>query len=131
MKYKATLTRMIEADSLEEAKQKAKEIFGDITDFENIEVIKIRKYRHELLLVLKQEDVNCIESFLDIVKANGGDVQNVGHWGMKKLSYPHRGCTDGWWYLIEFEASPRLVRMVREKAKSDEVVLMHSVIRKD
>ena len=131
MKYKATLTRVIEADSLEEAKQKAKEIFGDIADFENVEVVKMRRYRHELLLVLRDEDVNCIESFVALIKSNNGNVQNVGHWGMKKLLYPIHGQADGWWYLIEFEASPRLVRMVREKAKSAEVVLMHSVIRRD
>lgn len=131
MKYKATLTRMIEADSLEEAKQKAKEIFGDIIDFENIEVVKVRKYKYEILLIINGEDINCIESFVDLINSNGGNVQNVGHWGMKKLVYPINGQTDGWWYLIEFEASPRLVQMVREKAKSNEVVLRHMVIRKD
>ena len=131
MKYKATLTKMIEADSLEDAKQKAKEFFGDITDFENVEVIKVRKYKYEMLLVINGEDINCIESFVDIINSNGGNVHNVGHLGMKKLVYPIRGYAEGWWYLIEFEASPRLVQMVRDKAKSNEVVLMHSVIRKD
>ena len=59
------------------AKQKAKEIFGDITDFENVEVVKMRRYRHELLLILRDEDVNCIESFVTLIKSLSFDVDII------------------------------------------------------
>ena len=51
----------------------------------------MRRYRHELLLILRDEDVNCIESFVTLIKSNNGNVQNVGHWGMKNFIYPING----------------------------------------
>ena len=50
-----------------------------------------------------------IGKFEDLVKSNGGVVEKIDRWGMKKLQYPINYKSEGYYVLMSFEAEKTLV----------------------
>ncbi len=50
-----------------------------------------------------------VKKLEDIVKDNGGTVENTDRWGVKKLQYPINYKTEGYYVLMNFEAQPTLI----------------------
>ncbi len=45
-----------------------------------------------------------IQKFSELVATNGGEVENVEEWGMRKLAYPIDYITEGYYVLMNFKA---------------------------
>ncbi len=72
----------------------------------------MRKY--EMLYILSTELAEevrdgIIAKFESVVKENGGTVEKVDKWGMKKLVYPINYKTEGYYVLMSFESTGALV----------------------
>lgn len=70
---------------------------------------------YEMLYVLDmaisdEEKEAFVSRFENIVTANGGTVVSTDKWGAKKLSYPIKYKTDGWYALMTFEAEGAVVK---------------------
>ena len=52
---------------------------------------------------------SIIKKIEDLVAKNGGVVENVDRWGMKKLQYPINYKNEGYYVLMSFEAEKTLV----------------------
>ena len=50
-----------------------------------------------------------IAKFADVVNNNGGKVEKVDKWGVKKLVYPINYKTEGYYVLMSFESTGALV----------------------
>ena len=50
-----------------------------------------------------------IAKFVNVVNENGGKVEKVDKWGMKKLVYPINYKTEGYYVLMSFESTGALV----------------------
>ena len=66
----------------------------------------MRKY--EMLYILSTELAEevrdgIIAKFESVVKENGGSVEKVDKWGVKKLAYPINYKTEGYYVLFTFE----------------------------
>lgn len=77
--------------------------------------------KYEMLYVidcdLAEEAREAIVSkFEGLVKANGGTVENIDRWGMKKLQYPINYKTEGYYVLMTFEAEKTLVVEIKRVA---------------
>jgi small subunit ribosomal protein S6 len=79
---------------------------------------------------LDEEQVeNTISRFQTIIERTGGGVENVSHWGRRKLAYEIDHRTDGFYVVMEFTAGERtLVELKRILRVSDDV-LRHMIVK--
>ena len=70
--------------------------------------------KYEMLYVLDaalsdEAKETIVKKFEDLVVGNGGTVENIDRWGVKKLQYPINYKTEGFYVLMTFEAEKTLV----------------------
>lgn len=78
-----------------------------------------------------EETKAVVEKFSGIITANGGTVESVEEWGLKRLAYPINYKTDGYYVLVNFEAAAELPRELERNFKNDEKILRFIVVRKE
>jgi small subunit ribosomal protein S6 len=92
----------------------------------------INTYEAMLIVIpeLDEEQVeNTISRFQTIIERTGGGVENVNHWGRRKLAYEIDHRTDGFYVVMEFKAGERtLVELKRILRVSDDV-LRHMIVK--
>ena len=79
----------------------------------------MRKY--EMLYILSTELTDevkeqIISKFENIVSSNGGTVEKVDKWGVKKLVYPINYKTEGSYVLMAFECDVNLITELKRIA---------------
>ena len=57
-----------------------------------------------------------IKKFESLVTDNGGVVEQIDRWGVKKLQYPINYKTEGYYVLMTFEAAKTLVEEIKRIA---------------
>ena len=57
-----------------------------------------------------------IKKFEALVTDNGGVVEQIDRWGVKKLQYPINYKTEGYYVLMTFEAAKTLVEEIKRIA---------------
>ena len=70
--------------------------------------------KYEMLYVLDaaytdEAKESIIKKFGDLVVNNGGLVEKIDRWGVKKLQYPINYKSEGFYVLMTFEAEKTLV----------------------
>ena len=60
-----------------------------------------------------------------------GVVGEVDVWGMRKLAYPIWKKNEGYYVVIQFEASPTLPKELDRRLKISDVVMRHIIVNKD
>lgn len=77
--------------------------------------------KYEMLYILsteindEQKDA-IVAKFENVVKTNGGNVEKVDKWGVKKLVYPINYKTEGFYVLMSFESDVTLVAELKRIA---------------
>ena len=71
-----------------------------------------------------------IEAVKDIIAAEG-EVGNVDVWGMRKLAYPIKKKSEGYYVVIEFKAQPTLPKELDRRLKISDNVMRHLIDNKD
>ncbi|HHY38933.1 MAG TPA: 30S ribosomal protein S6 [Clostridia bacterium] len=83
---------------------------------------------YELMFIVKpelgDEAVDAImQRVQDIVKSEGGNVDEIRKWGKRRLAYEIKGYRDGLYILAKFTADPPVVRELDRQLKiTDEVI---------
>lgn len=73
--------------------------------------------KYEMLYILgvdladDQKDA-IVAKFENIVKENGGEVENTDKWGVKKLAYAINYKTEGYYVLMTFSCKPELIKEI-------------------
>ena len=79
-----------------------------------------------------EEDVKkIVDSVVGIIKKNGGKVENVDEWGIKKLAYPIDKHSEGYFYFFQFESDGNTVAAVEKRLRQIEKVLRFITLRLD
>jgi len=70
--------------------------------------------KYEMLYILDTQLADeakeaIIKKFEDLVTANGGAVEKIDRWGVKKLQYPINYKSEGYYVLMTFEAEKTIV----------------------
>ena len=94
----------------------------------------MRKY--EMLYILSTdlaEEVrdNIVAKFENVVKENGGSVEKVDKWGVKKLAYPINYKTEGYYVLVNFKSAPTLPLELERVFGITDGILRNIVIKHD
>ena len=70
-----------------------------------------------------------VQRFTTLIGEQGGAVQKVDHWGKRQFAYEIDHMTEGYYTVIDFEATTDgLVEVERQLRLADEVV-RHKVVR--
>lgn len=95
--------------------------------------IKMNKY--EMLFILSpsisdEEKDAIIAKFSNIIEEKGGKVANVDKWGIKKLAYPIKFKTEGFYVLMNFESTAEASQYVDRLMLITDNVLRCLIVRK-
>lgn len=91
---------------------------------------------YELIFVV-QADLDeallsaTIERVIDLVKNNNGEILKIDRWGKRKLAYPIRKMTEGFYVLLSLKLDPENEAELRRNMKYIEQVLRFIVKRVD
>ena len=77
--------------------------------------------KYEMLYILDsaltdEAKEGIIKKFEDLVTSNGGVVESIDRWGVKKLQYPINYKNEGCYVLMNFEAEKTLVVEIKRVA---------------
>lgn len=90
--------------------------------------------KYESMYILKPDLAEearkaLIEKFSGIVTENGGKIENVDEWGMRKLAYEIDYIKEGYYVLMTFEAPSELPLELERNYNISDSVLRFNVIR--
>ena len=92
--------------------------------------------KYEMMFIVKATmEADAIKKTADnikkIVTDNKGKVSEVKEMGERKLAYPIKNEINGYYFVIELEASKEAVKEIDRKTSIDETVLRHIIIKLD
>lgn len=71
-----------------------------------------------------------LDTFLNVVRGDGGSVDNVDIWGKRRLAYEIEKNSEGIYAVIELTATPATVSELDRQLGLNEAVLRTKVMRK-
>ncbi len=92
----------------------------------------MRKYETVVVLAPEMEERDqkaFIEKLSGILKENGGSVERVDFWGKRKLAYPIKKKTEGFYICICYEADGERVRELERVLRVTESVLRYLTVK--
>ena len=82
--------------------------------------------------VLSDEQMKeTVEKYTNFLKERGAEIVFTNNWGMRKLAYPIKKKTTGYYYLIEFKAEGSLIADLETAYKRDERLLRFLTVALD
>lgn len=82
--------------------------------------------------VLSEDQMKeTVEKYLNFLKEHGAEIVYTNNWGMRKLAYPIRKKTTGFYYLIEFNAEGSMIADLETAYKRDERLLRFLTVSLD
>lgn len=92
--------------------------------------------RYEVMVILDPElDERTVEpsidTYLNIVRKEGGTVEKLDIWGRRKLAYDVKKKAEGIYAVIDLTAEPAVVKELDRQLGLNESILRTKVIRPD
>ena len=82
--------------------------------------------------VLSEDQMKeTVEKYTNFLTEHGAEIIYTNNWGMRKLAYPIRKKTTGFYYLIEFNADGSLIADLEVAYKRDERLLRFLTVSLD
>jgi small subunit ribosomal protein S6 len=72
-----------------------------------------------------------LETFLNVVRADGGSIEKVDIWGKRRLAYEIAKHSEGIYAVIDVKAEPKTVSELDRQLSLNESVLRTKVLRTD
>ena len=92
--------------------------------------------KYEIMFIVKtdidektQKDV--VKTFEKVLTDMKAKINNTKDMGQKKLAYPIKKELNGYYFLMQFEANKDIEAEINRKARLDENVLRHLIIKLD
>ena len=73
----------------------------------------------------------AVEKYTRLIVDNGGEVVYQEDWGLRQLAYPIEHKTTGFYYLIEFKATPEFVSTLETQYHRDERIIRYLTVALD
>lgn len=91
---------------------------------------------YEILYIVKpdmEEEARAalISKFSDLVKENGGEVENVEEWGSRKLAYPINYITEGYYVLMNFKAKSDFPAELDRLMRINDYIMRNMIVAKE
>jgi small subunit ribosomal protein S6 len=90
--------------------------------------------RYEVMVILdpdleEKTVAPSLETFLNVVKADGGTVNQLDVWGRRRLAYEINHKTDGIYALLDITATVAAVKELDRQLSLNEAVMRTKVMR--
>ena len=91
--------------------------------------------RHYELMVILDPDLEertiapSLDTFLNVVKKDGGTVEKVDVWGRRRLSFEINKKAEGIYAVVDLQAEPAVMKELDRQLNLNEAVLRTKVIR--
>lgn len=90
---------------------------------------------YEVLYILNAKSDDAvkeaqIEKYKSLVTENGGSVENVDKWGVKKLAYPINFKNEGYYVLMTFSANAEFPQEMERQMRISDEVMRYLVVKK-
>jgi small subunit ribosomal protein S6 len=91
---------------------------------------------YELMVILDPEleertVAPSLDTYLNVVRSDGGTVENVDIWGRRRLAYEINKNAEGIYAVVTLQAEPATVKELDRQLTLNESVLRTKVIRPD
>ena len=91
---------------------------------------------YELMVILdpdleERTVAPSLDTYLNVVRTDGGTVENVDIWGRRRLAYEINKKPDGIYAVVTLQAEPATVKELDRQLSLNESVLRTKVIRPD
>ena len=73
----------------------------------------------------------AVDKFIELIKSNDGKVHNIEKWGMRKLAYPIRKHTTGYYTYVEFSAPGTFIERLDTIYRQDDKVMRFLTVKLD
>ena len=73
----------------------------------------------------------AVEKFKKLLVENGASIENEELWGLRKLAYPIKKLTNGFYIILQFAGEPTLIEKLEVQYRRDERVLRFLTFRLD
>jgi small subunit ribosomal protein S6 len=96
--------------------------------------VEIALRRYEVMVILdpdlEERTVGpSLDQYLNLVRQDGGNVENVDIWGRRRMAYDIEKKSEGIYAVIELDAEPATVKELDRQLTLNESVLRTKVIR--
>jgi small subunit ribosomal protein S6 len=71
------------------------------------------------------------QKYREYLESNGAELIHEENWGLRKLAYPIKKKSTGFYHLIEFKADPSIISRFELEFRRDEQVLRYLTITED
>lgn len=90
---------------------------------------------YELVYILQADldeasTATALETVETLIKSNG-EIEKVDRWGKRRLAYPIRKMTEGFYSLVTFKYDPEQIVTLKRALGYNEQVLRYIVVRTD
>ncbi len=72
-----------------------------------------------------------VQKYMDFLSERGAEIVHTHNWGMRKLAYPIKKKSTGFYYLIEFKAEGNVIADLEIAYKRDERLLRFLTVSLD
>jgi small subunit ribosomal protein S6 len=91
---------------------------------------------YELMSIIRPDlDDEHLETTVDLLSTTvtnaGGQVENVDRWGRRRLAYPIKGYTDGYYVVVTFTGQGPISNEVIRLLNLSESIMRSIVVRTD
>ena len=93
-------------------------------------------HQYELMVILDPEIdertvAPSLDKFLNVIRNDGGTIDNVDIWGRRRLAFEIAKKTEGIYAVVDLNAEPATVKELDRQLNLNEAVLRTKVIRPD
>ena len=91
---------------------------------------------YELMVILDPETEErtvapSLEAFLEVIRKDGGNIENLDIWGKRRLAYEIKKKTEGIYAVVNFTASSEATAELDRQLRLSEAVMRTKVLRQD
>ncbi|MCQ2409060.1 MAG: 30S ribosomal protein S6 [Clostridia bacterium] len=91
--------------------------------------------KYEVLYIIRADvddeaKAKVVEKFESIVAENGGTVDELDKWGMKKFAYEINKQTEGYYVLMNISCSKEAQAELDRLMRNDEAIIRQMIIKK-
>ncbi len=94
----------------------------------------VKQYETVFILtpVLSDDQMKeTVKKYMDFLSDRGAEIVHTHNWGMRKLAYPIKKKSSGFYYLIEFKAEGSVIADLETAYKRDERLLRFLTVSLD
>ena len=91
--------------------------------------------KYELLYIISSSETDeskeaTINKVKALIEKNGGEIEGVDKWGMRKFAYPINFKNEGYYVLVNFKAPAEAVEVINNAMNITENIVRQMFIKK-